>query len=121
MDPSDSADELIEMREQDGVLVVKVLPKRLDASMAPAFKAAVIHQVEAGRNLVVLDMGSVAFIDSSALGAVVSCLKAIGSRGSLAISGTQGAVLKLFKLTKLDRVLKLHDTTDAAVQSIRPS
>jgi anti-sigma B factor antagonist len=68
----------------------------------------------------VLDLGAVDFMDSSALGAVVSCLKAVGGRGDLAVSGAHGAVLQLFKLTRLDRVLKLHDTPEAAAAAIRP-
>jgi anti-sigma B factor antagonist len=112
-------DDLIETRDHAGVLIVRILRKRLDASVAPAFKAAVTRHVDGGRHQVVLDMEDVDFMDSSALGAVVSCMKATGSRGTLAISGAHGAVLKLLKLTRLDRVLKLHDKPEQAAEAIQ--
>ncbi|WP_035486061.1 STAS domain-containing protein [Geminicoccus roseus] len=114
-------DQLVEARDQDGVLIVRVLHKRLTASTAPLFKTIVTRQVEAGQHHVVLDLAEVDFMDSSALGAVVSCMKSVGSRGTLAISGAHGAVLKLLKLTRLDRVLKLHDTPEQAASAIRQS
>lgn len=119
-DGGGSAARVIEARESDGVLVVRPLPKRLDASVAPGFKAEVAREIEAGHRHLVLDLGGVDFMDSTALGAVVSCVKAIGGRGDLAVSGARGPVLKLLKLTRLDRVLKLHDTPEEAAAAIRP-
>jgi anti-sigma B factor antagonist len=48
----------------------------------------------------------------------VSCLKRIGPRGNLAIAGASGAVIRLFSLTRMDRVFSLHDTVDAAVEQM---
>jgi anti-sigma B factor antagonist len=66
----------------------------------------------------VLDLSGVEFVDSSGLGAIVSCLKRLGPRGSLAIAGAQGSVQRLFTLTRMDRVFPLHETVDAAVDSL---
>jgi anti-sigma B factor antagonist len=119
MEPSDS--DLVETTHHEGVLIVRLLTKRLDASVAPRFKTAVTDHIASGHQYLVLDLTAVDFMDSSALGAVVSCMKAVGSRGSLAISGAHGTVMKLFKLTRLDRILNLHDTPEGAAQAIKPS
>lgn len=116
---ADSTSPVIEPRVEDGVLIARVLLPRLDASVAPQLRASVGKEIEAGHQRLVLDLGGVDFMDSSALGALVSCLKALGGRGDMAVSGAHGAVAKLFKLTRLDRVLKLHDSVDAAAAAIR--
>jgi anti-sigma B factor antagonist len=104
--------------QRDGVLVVRVEERRLDASKAPQFKDEMTRRIEAGSNLIVLDLSQVDFVDSSGLGAIVTCLKRLGPRGNLAISGTKGAVTRLFALTRMDRVFPLHDTVDAAVEGL---
>jgi anti-sigma B factor antagonist len=116
-----SNDELMEISRHEGVVIIHLRVKRLDASLAPRFKAAVTEYIASGEQHVVLDLAAVDFMDSSALGAVVSCMKAVGTRGNLAVSGAHGAVMKLFKLTRLDRVLNLQDTAEGAAQAIRPS
>jgi anti-sigma B factor antagonist len=119
MEPSDS--DLIETSHHQGILIVRLLTKRLDASVAPRFKTAVTNHINNGHQHLVLDLAAVDFMDSSALGAVVSCMKAVGSRGNLAVSGAHGTVMKLFKLTRLDRILNLQDTPEGAAQAIKPS
>jgi anti-sigma B factor antagonist len=119
MDTTSGTTALIEARVEDRVLIARVLPRRLDASVAPQFKADVVKEIEAGHRRVVLDLGGVDFMDSSALGALVSCVKTLGGRGDMAISGAHGAVAKLFKLTRLDRVLRLHDSVEEAAAAVR--
>jgi anti-sigma B factor antagonist len=103
---------------RDNILVVRVEEKRIDASKAPAFKDQMTQCIEAGRNQIVLDLSQVDFIDSSGLGALVSCLKRLGPRGSLAIAGATGAVSRLFTLTRMDRVFALHPNVDSAVEQL---
>jgi anti-sigma B factor antagonist len=100
---------------RDGIAVVRVEEKRMDAARAPAFKSELAELIEAGHNQLVLDLGQVEFVDSSGLGAIVSCLKRIGPRGNLAIAGAGGAVAKLFALTRMDKVFALHPDVDTAV------
>jgi anti-sigma B factor antagonist len=103
---------------RDNILVVRVEEKRIDASKAPAFKDAVTRCIDAGQNQIVLDLSHVDFIDSSGLGALVSCLKRLGPRGSLAVAGATGAVSRLFSLTRMDRVFALHPSVEAVVEQL---
>ena len=100
------------------VLVVSVEDPRIDAARAPAFKAAMAERIDRGHIRLVLDLSKVDFVDSSGLGAIVSCLKRIGPRGNLAVAGAKGAVAKLFALTRMDRVFPLHASVDDALKSV---
>lgn len=100
--------DLIEVMRDGAAPVVVPKVKRLDAAVAPQFKQAVVQLVEAGDKRLVLDLGGVDFLDSSGLGALVSILKAMGGQGTLAVCGARGAVLSLFKLTRMDKVFAIH-------------
>src|SRR4028118_2310415 len=95
------------------VLVVRVTEKRIDASNAPVCNDEITKCIEGGQNQIVLDLSGVDFIDSSGLGALVSCLKRLGPRGGLAVAGATGAVRRLFSLTRMDRVFALHPSVDS--------
>jgi anti-sigma B factor antagonist len=103
---------------RNNVLVVRVTEKRVDAGKAPMFKDEMTRCIDSGQNQLVLDLSGVDFVDSSGLGAIVSCLKRLGPRGNLAIAGAKGGVSRLFTLTRMDKVFALHDTVDAAVEQL---
>ena len=103
---------------QGDVLILRVSEARLDAAKAPALRDALLQQIDAGHSQIVLDLSATEFMDSSGLGALVSAVKRMGSRGTLAIAGAQGAVTRLFTLTRMDRVFALHPSVDAAIQKM---
>ena len=109
---------MLSTESRESVLVIRVFEKRIDASKAPAFKDEMTRCIDGGQNQIVLDLSGVDFIDSSGLGALVSCLKRLGPRGSLAVAGATGAVSRLFTLTRMDKVFTLHPTVDAAVAQL---
>ena len=100
--------ELIDIHREGDVPVVVPRMKRLDASVAPAFKQQVVQLVQGGERRLVLDLAGVDFLDSSGLGALVSILKALGNQGTMAVCGARGGVLSLFKLTRMDKVFTIH-------------
>ena len=99
------------------ILVAKVLDKRIAADVAPQFKAHLAGYLHNGESAIVLDLGAVSFIDSSGLGALISSLKSIGN-GNLVISCAGGAVATMFKLTRMDKILRVFNTTEEAVAAI---
>jgi anti-sigma B factor antagonist len=109
---------MVSDEQRNGILVVRVDEKRVDASRAPQFKDEITRRIEAGHTRIVLDLSGVDFVDSSGLGAIVACLKRLGPRGDLAIAGAKGAVSRLFTLTRMDKVFPLHETVDAAVEKM---
>jgi anti-sigma B factor antagonist len=99
--------QLIDVDRDAGVPVVTPRVRRLDASVAPAFKQEVVQVIEGGDRRLVLDLGGVDFLDSSGLGALVSILKSLGAQGAMAVCGARGTVLSLFKLTRMDKVFTI--------------
>lgn len=100
------------------VLVAKVLEVRIVAEVAPYFKSQLAEYMHQGNRSIVLDLGSVNFIDSSGLGALVSSLKSMGQDGDLVVSGAHGSVASMFKLTRMDKVFRMYESCDAAVAAL---
>jgi anti-sigma B factor antagonist len=97
------------------ITVVQVDKARIDASNSRDFKAKVVPLVEAHPK-VVIDMSAVEFVDSTGLGALVSCLKAASaSGGDLRLCNISKPVRILFELTRMHRVFNIHNTLDEAV------
>jgi anti-sigma B factor antagonist len=109
---------IIDVKPDGDVAVLDLLAKRLDASVAGTFKAAVLEVIKAGKNRLVLDMSSVGFVDSSGLGALVSILKSLGPQGSLAVVGVQPGVLTLFRLTRMDKVFRILPTVPEGIATL---
>jgi anti-sigma B factor antagonist len=100
------------------VVVLRVEERRLDAANAPSFKQELNREIDQGATQIVLDLRGVEFVDSSGLGALVSCLKRLGPLGGVAIAGAGDAVQRLFTLTRMDRVFSLHPTVEEAVRRL---
>jgi anti-sigma B factor antagonist len=103
---------------KEGVRVVEVYEKRLVAKVAVDFKAKLLHEVNQGNNLLIIDLSKVEFIDSSGLGTIVSCLKAMGRSGEMIMCGVNDAVGQMFSLTRMDKVFDMYTTVDEAIQSL---
>jgi anti-sigma B factor antagonist len=103
--------------EKEGVLVGQVDAKALDASNAKAFKDAIKPLLSQGARLV-LDLSKVEFIDSSGLGALVSCLRqAHADGGEIKLSGLSKPARALFELVRMHRVFEVFNNSDEAVMS----
>ncbi len=104
-----------ETRSEQGVTIVTPAVSRLDASTAPALRDALASRIEAGAHCLILDLSGVAFLDSSALGALIATAKRVGPLGHFGVAGTLPAVARLFALTHMDRVFALHPSTAEAI------
>jgi len=109
----------IDHTNDNDILRLAVLDRRLDARSAPELKASITGFVGTGWEWIVLDMSAVEFVDSSALGAIVAGLKALGRSGDLVIAGAQPPVTALFALTRMDKVFRMFPTTPAAVAALK--
>jgi anti-sigma B factor antagonist len=83
----------------------------IDIFTAPEFKERITGAIDAGRDLVVVDLGETSFIDSSSLGVLISAHRRLSGRdGRLVIACDVPAVLNTFKITGLDAVLEIVAT-----------
>lgn len=103
----------------DGVLVVELLGRRLDASTAPAFKSKMVDLINQGNLFFALDFSGLEFMDSTGLGSLISCVKSLGGAGEIVLFGLNEGVRKVFTITRLDRgVFKLFAGKAEALQAL---
>lgn len=100
---------------QNGTLVVTVDEPRIDAAVAIQFKDRMRSATEQGKARVVLNLAKVDFIDSSGLGAIVAAMKQLGQQRRLDLSCLNPNVDKVFRLTRMDTVFRIHDTLGDAL------
>lgn len=93
----------------------------LDLAVAPRIRHAVAEALGPSRpapepRRVVLDLGSVHFIDSSGLGIVLGVLRRVRlAGGDLRVVVAEAQVTDLFALLSLDTILEVHPSVRAAI------
>ncbi|MEI6733170.1 MAG: STAS domain-containing protein [Comamonadaceae bacterium] len=109
--------KLKEVSTDNNVLLIELNEASLDASNAREFRDA-IQLMMRERTRVVLDMEGVKFVDSSGLGALISCLRLLNGReGDFRLCAMSKPVRALFELMRIDRVFNIHNTREEAVRS----
>ena len=69
---------------------------------------------------IVFDMAQLNYMDSSALGAVVGCLKHLREvEGDLKLCAMTSRVRALFELVRMHQVFEIFDTRQSAVDSFK--
>src|SRR5512138_1703202 len=104
--------------EQVGDVAIAAIPvEELDASNAAEFKRDMAPVLDAHANLV-LDLSRLRFVDSSGLGAFISCLRKLNARGGdLKLSGMSKQVRAVFELVRMHRVFDILPTRQEAVRA----
>jgi anti-sigma B factor antagonist len=105
------------VRQEGAVTVVRPAEARLDAMAAVMFKDRMKAVLEGGAARVVLDMSGVGFLDSSGLGAVVAAQRFLRAGQALELAGLTGAVERVFRLTRMDRMFIIHAEVDDALRA----
>lgn len=101
--------------DQGGASVVEVVGE-VDATSVEQLRPELNRLADAGRIRVILDLSGVTFLDSSGLGALVSChrrLQLLGGR--LRLVCRNDLVLRVFRLTGLDKVMPISATLEEAL------
>src|SRR4051794_37181694 len=102
----------------DATTHVVAVRGEIDIFTAPEFKQRIGAAIDAGRDLVVVDLADTTFIDSSSLGVLIPAHRRLSSRdGRLVVACDAPAVLNTFKITGLDSVLELVPTRADALAS----
>ena len=104
-----------------GAVAVAAVPvEELDASNAGEFKRDVAPLLEANTKLV-LDLSRLRFVDSSGLGAFISCLRKLNAKGGeLKLCGMSKQVRAVFELVRMHRVFDICSTREEAVRAFGP-
>jgi anti-sigma B factor antagonist len=104
--------------EHIGDVTIVVLPgEQLDASNAKEFKRDVAPLLEPCRK-VVFDLAELRFVDSSGLGAILSCLRQLNAKGGeLKLCAMSKPVRALFELVRMHKIFDIYGTKDDALRA----
>ena len=91
--------------ECEGDVCVLKLEGEVDVYTAPRLKETLVADLESGHVNIIVDLENVAFIDSSGLGVLVGGLRRAKERsGTVRLVCTRENILKIFRITGLDKV-----------------
>jgi len=82
------------------------------------FEHSVKLRIEEGSRKMVLDLSELTFIDSAGLGMVATCAGIMSKAGGkMVVVSAGGKVTHMFELTRLNRMIGLFPTVEAALHS----
>src|SRR5690348_6893291 len=98
-----------------GVTVAAIPVEELDASNVAEFKRDMAPILQAHSELV-LDLSVLRFVDSSGMGAILSCLRQLTAKGGdLKLCGMNRQVRTVFELVRMHRIFESFVTQEEAV------
>lgn len=107
----------IDKKEQ--YVVFSPMEEKIDSLIAPKLKSELLTIHAEGYANIVLDMSSVKYVDSSGLSALLVGDREFGRNGGIfLISGVQEHVMKLLKISMLDKKLKLVNSLEEAGEAV---
>lgn len=106
---------------KDDVLTVTLEGENLDTRCILEFKDKIAHLLSTkGSVNVIFDLHQVKFIDSSGLGAFLSTLRQLNTKGGqLKLANLSPSVRSIFELVSMHKIFDCYDTVDEAVQSFK--
>lgn len=105
----------LDVTERDGWAVLAV-GGEVDVATAPRLREQLIGLVNEGSHRIVVDLTAVDFLDSTGLGVLVGRLKLVRNHsGWLRIVCSNDRILRVFRITGLDKVFGIHDSLEEAL------
>jgi len=109
--------ELEEKREGE-VLILILKGEVMGGDEAGAFQDRIYQAIQENTVDVVVDMGAIKWMNSAGLGKIMAGLTTLrGSGGELKLANLSERVRRPIEITKLDNVIQMYETVDAAVKS----
>lgn len=104
---------------QYGNVDVVKLPQRLIMENSMAIRKDLLELISSGHRYLVLDLGKVAFVDSSGLSVLVSALKAAHkTAGQVVLLNLTDDVRALIELTRMHEVFQIFADEQAAIDQL---
>jgi anti-sigma B factor antagonist len=108
----------VELEQASDSVSVVTLEGEIDIYSAPRFKEALLRGIEDGARNIVVDLGKVTFIDSTALGVLVSGAKRVRPQnGTLDIVCSDENIIRIFEITGLDRIFGIYPERAEALEA----
>jgi anti-sigma B factor antagonist len=99
----------------DDVPVITINTANLDVANIEEFREEITRLLEPHSNAVI-DLSELDFMDSSGLGALLSCMRRLRARGGdLKLAGMNSEVKTLFALVHMERIMDVFESSANAV------
>ncbi len=99
------------------ILVIDLNYDCLDATNVDLFMEEMVYVIQKEKK-VVFDLQQLDFVDSSGLGALLSCSRRVKTNGgTLVLCGLSDIVRNLFELVRLHRVINIQTNREAAIEA----
>ncbi len=111
-------DSTLMVQRQGDVYIIEFMDTRiLDQLAIDKIKNEILALVEkSGVPKFVISFENVKYISSAVLGMLMTVNKTIAKeKGELRLAAIDNSLMEVFKLTRLDKILKIYDTTDNAM------
>jgi len=103
--------------DPSGFTVIEV-GGEIDVYTAPRLRERLIGLVEGGNYQLIVNMEAVEFLDSTGLGVLVGGLKRVRAQdGGIDLVCTQSRILRIFRITGLNKVFSIFETVAEAIAS----
>ncbi|MBD3749161.1 MAG: STAS domain-containing protein [Sphingobacteriales bacterium] len=108
------------VQEKDGIHLITVQLTEAGLNHSDEFKAFLNEHSQNEHPKLVINLAKVEYMDSSFIGALVAGLKnVLSNQGEMALACIQKDVLALFELTRLDKVFKIYNTEEEAINHLK--
>ena len=105
--------------KQEKYTIIKLEEEKIDSSLAPDLKSKFITLHAEGMHNLILDLSAVKYMDSSGLSALLIANRlCTDDNGMLVLVGVSEHVMKLVKISQLDKVLNLLANVEEGVDAI---
>lgn len=104
---------------EPGITVIELGGRITLGRESGRIETAVLKELNAGVQKLVFDLSKVTYVDSTGIGVIAYCFGKISQKGAqAAVAGATGLVLEVFKLTRLDSVIRFFPDVASACDGL---
>jgi anti-anti-sigma factor len=111
---------IAEKRIEPDIVVVEIRGRIIFGPECHQVEWLIAHLLAQDEKKIILDISRVTRVDSTGVGIIVLCFgKVMNAGGELRVAGTQGIVKDTLKIAKVDSLMVLYPTVEAATEGLR--
>ena len=111
---------IAEKRIEPDIVVVEIGGRITFGPECHQVEWLIAHLLSEAEKKIILDISHVTRVDSTGVGIIVLCFgKVMNAGGELRVAGTQGIVKDTLKIAKVDSLMVLYPTVEAATEGLR--
>lgn len=108
----------VQTRKDKNVTIISV-KGRIDATTAPAFENHLSDFITKGENTFLLNFRELEYISSAGLRSILATSKKLKEKqGTILLTGLQGPVEEVFKISGFHSIFKIFNSEEAALKEI---